>query len=195
MKIKQIINKIMHVMGYHIIKTPSRLRSRLRSSTKFVKENLKGNLIIAEVGLFLGINAENILENLNVKKIYLIDSYHYNDDDGSGIPQLDLKEAEKEARERLSKFKDIEIVFIKKTSDEAVKDLPNNLDFIYIDGDHNYKQVKKDINNYYKKVRKGGVLGGHDISMKGVHKSFVEFLSEENPTNYYIGGDDWWVKK
>ena len=35
-------------------------------------------------------------------------------------------------------------------------------DFIYIDGNHSYESVKKDLNNWYPKVKKGGLFCGHD---------------------------------
>ena len=49
------------------------------------------------------------------------------------------------------------------TSSELIKSFPDNFfDFIYIDGDHSYKGAKSDLINYYAKVRRGGVLAGHD---------------------------------
>jgi len=35
-------------------------------------------------------------------------------------------------------------------------------DFVYIDGDHSYKGAKSDLKNYYSKVKRGGVIAGHD---------------------------------
>ena len=37
------------------------------------------------------------------------------------------------------------------------------LDFIFIDGDHTYEGAKKDFKLYRHFVRKGGVIGFHDI--------------------------------
>lgn len=37
-----------------------------------------------------------------------------------------------------------------------------SLDFVYIDGNHAYEYVVADIANWSKKVRKGGVVAGHD---------------------------------
>lgn len=49
------------------------------------------------------------------------------------------------------------------TSSDLIKSFPDNFfDFIYIDGDHSYKGAKSDLTNYYSKVRRGGVLAGHD---------------------------------
>jgi hypothetical protein len=37
-----------------------------------------------------------------------------------------------------------------------------SLDFVYIDANHKYEFVKKDLEMWYPKVRKGGVFAGHD---------------------------------
>lgn len=39
----------------------------------------------------------------------------------------------------------------------------NTIDVIFIDGDHNYNSVYNDIKNYYSKLKKGGILLGHDF--------------------------------
>lgn len=55
------------------------------------------------------------------------------------------------------------IHFIRKTSMEAVKDFEDgSIDFVYIDGHHGFKYVAEDIWEWSKKVRKGGVVSGHD---------------------------------
>jgi predicted O-methyltransferase YrrM len=43
---------------------------------------------------------------------------------------------------------------------ETIKD--GSLDWVYIDADHHYAEVKNDIELWYKKVRKGGIISGHD---------------------------------
>lgn len=37
-----------------------------------------------------------------------------------------------------------------------------SLDFVFIDADHSYRQTQLDIKNFLPKVRKGGILAGHD---------------------------------
>jgi hypothetical protein len=54
-------------------------------------------------------------------------------------------------------------VVLRATSEDAlylVKD--GSLDFVYIDGDHTFKHVAHDIEEWSKKVRKGGIVAGHD---------------------------------
>jgi len=43
----------------------------------------------------------------------------------------------------------------------------SSLDFCFVDGDHASLQVECDITNYMPKVKRGGVLFGHDYNRKG----------------------------
>ena len=52
---------------------------------------------------------------------------------------------------------------IRKFSMDAVKDFPDlSLDFVYIDGNHDFQNVTNDIVEWGKKVRIGGIVSGHD---------------------------------
>jgi len=147
-----------------------------RTSTLFVKEKFKDKkgLICVEIGTWKGENSLDILKNLpNIKTIYLIDPWReysrYKD-------QKVFDDALKKTLKRLKKYKH-KIEVIRKKSSDAIKDIPNNIDFVYIDGNHEYEYVKRDMENYYKKLKKGGVLAGHDISgSSGVAKALCEFI-------------------
>ena len=58
--------------------------------------------------------------------------------------------------------------------------IENELDFVYIDASHSYESVKEDMENYWTKVRKGGLLAGHDLPMYPVAKAVVEFATKNN---------------
>jgi len=53
-------------------------------------------------------------------------------------------------------------------------------DFIYIDGCHKYECVKKDIENSLKKLKRGGILAGHDFTnephLQGVYEAVQTIL-------------------
>lgn len=56
-----------------------------------------------------------------------------------------------------------------ETLEKVKKILGNNqLDFLFIDGDHTYEGVKKDFEMYSPLVKKGGVIAFHDIAPKGI---------------------------
>lgn len=157
-----------------------------RPMTKFLIKNYsKVNFIGAEIGVEYGLNAKTILRFLPIEKLYLIDPYC--EELGNNIF--------KETKKFLAKYNN-KIEFIRKTSEEASKEIPNNLDFVYIDGSHDYKDIKKDIELYYVKIKKGGILGGHDFWADhiGVCKAVLEFIDENN-LKLYGKQTDWWVIK
>lgn len=196
-----IIMKILEKINLTLAKHTGLIitRYKRRHSVEFAKEHFHNKPIsVAEVGVFKGNNALYMLENLNIEKLYLIDPYLKYPDYRKVSPLAygRLDEAEEEAREKLKEYED-KIVWIKKFSDKAVNDLPNDLDFIYIDGNHSYEYVKQDMENYYPKVKENGILAGHDIASirhKGVARAFAEFIIEKDKTPT-ISKTDWWVVK
>ena len=76
-------------------------------------------------------------------------------------------------------------VKIKTTSDKAFEIFKNSdekFDFIYIDGNHTYEFVKRDIINALGLIKPGGILGGHDYKFKGspgVIRALLEIMGRE----------------
>jgi hypothetical protein len=64
------------------------------------------------------------------------------------------------------------------TSREAAEIFPDRcLDLVFIDGDHSYEAVREDIGLWSPKVRRGGILCGHDCEMRA-HRLGRERLRE-----------------
>jgi predicted O-methyltransferase YrrM len=173
------------------------LRRFPRHSTRFAKKHFRNRGIVAvEIGTLERYNARSILKELNVKKLYVVDPYENYSDYASSEPETvkKLKWYYRTAKKRLSRYAD-KVVWIKKLSDDALDDVPKDVDFVYIDGNHEYEYVKRDMENYFKKLKKGGVLAGHDIaSFPGVGEALVEFCSERK-IKPRITVTDWWVVK
>lgn len=54
---------------------------------------------------------------------------------------------------------------IKGFSTDVAKTIPNeSLDFVYIDANHEFRHCTDDISDWSKKVRKGGIVSGHDFN-------------------------------
>jgi len=65
------------------------------------------------------------------------------------------------AMERFPKYN---ITVMKMPSMEAVKSIPDrSLDFVYIDGAHQFDYVILDLIHWTKKVKVGGIIAGHDF--------------------------------
>lgn len=80
----------------------------------------------------------------------------------------------------------------------AAKSFDNeSLDFVFIDADHSYAGVKKDIDAWWPKVRNGGMVSGHDIDMPEVRKAVEEefggsILAGKSILGYSIATDNVW---
>ena len=87
---------------------------------------------------------------------------------------------------------------IKKTSIDAAKDFRGqSLDFVYIDGDHSFPVIASDIYEWYFRIRKGGVISGHDylcsdprLTNSLCHVSVIveAFIKAMRIENFYIFG-------
>ena len=63
--------------------------------------------------------------------------------------------------------------------DMAAEFEDQSLDFVYIDADHSYIAVKKDITAWLPKMKKGGILAGHDyMSHESVRRAVQEMLGD-----------------
>lgn len=59
---------------------------------------------------------------------------------------------------------------VRKTSMDALADFPDgSLDWVYIDANHLFRYVAEDLVEWTKKVRKGGVVAGHDYYYSGIN--------------------------
>ena len=147
MTFKQLINSILgpilgSIFGIEVsIKNP-------REAIKFAKIYFKLNPITAiEVGVFEGENAKSILKNLNIDRIFLIDPYKKYDDYKKEGNCINIVKAKQKAFKRLKRFSN-KIIWILDYSSNASKEIKRKVDFVYIDGNHKYKYVKDDLENY-----------------------------------------------
>ena len=67
----------------------------------------------------------------------------------------------------------------------------NSLDFVFIDASHIYKYVAEDIDLWEPKVKKGGLVSGHDLDFPDVKKAVAErnIMFNKGPDNVW-----WWIK-
>jgi hypothetical protein len=85
---------------------------------------------------------------------------------------------------------------IKGNSLEVAKTFEDeSLDFVFIDAGHQYEEVKADLNAWFSKVRKGGIVSGHDYVKYqdfGVIEAVNEFCKEHGYTPSFTE-QDWWT--
>ena len=152
------------------------------------------NPVGVEIGTAEGVTTEHLLSNIPSLKLFGIDPYpKYIDWDGNQ-PAFD-KNLEVYL-ERTKPFGD-RLKHIYKSSDDAVFDFKDNsLDFVFIDGLHTYEQVKKDCDNYWPKLKSGGIMIGHDFArIEGVNRAANEFSDKVGIAIKNAQQDLWYIVK
>ena len=127
-----------------------------------------GYKVGAEIGTAKGVYAEVIAKS--GLKLYAIDPWLVYDGYVKGEDEKERKAGGYDQQEMDRQYEHVkkllapyDCTIIRKTSMEALADIPNeSLDFVYIDANHEFKYVVEDIYEWSKKVRKGGVISGHD---------------------------------
>ena len=187
--------------------------SRIRSPLKFIERlNTTHNeddwdkyqqplkhLLGVEIGVYKGANAKNILDYLNIKQLVLVDPWQGEIDIKTGIMQNQLfyENLYNEVKNKFSNNPKVQI--IREFSINAAKMFDDEkFDFIYIDGDHRYQEVLKDLEAWYPKLRYAGVMCGDDYghpSGIGVIKAVTEFSFKHKLIIHYGEDNQFWFVK
>jgi hypothetical protein len=148
-------------------------------------------LTCVEIGTGFGKNALNILNELSIERLYCVDPFipYF---DGANQLQMQYINRQEETLKTLSEHDNV--TFIRKCSSDASKDLPKNVNFVYVDGNHNYEYVLADLHNYYPLVCEKGILAGHDVDYPDVYKAVVDFCTV-NKLTPIIRSPDWIILK
>ena len=159
----------------------------------FLLKLMPKNSICAEIGVWKGDFSARILKLANPERLHLIDPYLFQGGvnyknalyGGKAGSQQVLDATYNSVLEKFSsEITKGKVVVHRKSSKEASNDFPDNyFDWIYIDGDHQYEFVKKDLELFMKKVKTGGYITGDDYSESGwwkggVKKAVDEFLDK-----------------
>lgn len=148
---------------------PAHSIKEVRDLYEWARQRIDMNLAV-EIGTFAGENA--VIMSEYFKKVYTIDPYKNGYDQNDLASSIDFNEVEKAFKIRMININNV--IHIKKTGEEALNDFENeSLDFIYIDGNHQEDAVKKDINLWRSKVKKNGIIAGHDLSWSSIQNAIA----------------------
>ena len=140
-----------------------------------------------EIGAYSGEGTEVIARYF--KEVLAVDpwlnGYDINDVASQQCPMKFVFEAFQERTKSLGN-----VSFKRGKSLDAVEFVRDeSVDLVYVDGDHRYEAVLADIQGWKPKLRKGGVMAGHDWSFKAVQKALSETLGGDD--YFFFQGDSW----
>ncbi len=140
----------------------------------------------AEIGVAEGRNAEVLIAQPAITKLYMIDTWTHLEQLGDGgHPQKWHEGNYIEAQERTLPYQE-KAVFMKGFSRDGIAQIPDDsLILAYVDGDHSYNGCMADLKAIWPKIKAGGVLACHDFLnlFYGVNRAVNEFLSERGLVN------------
>jgi hypothetical protein len=116
-----------------------------------------------EIGVFKGEFSKQVLSAWN-GTLYLIDPWReldpgsYND----ASNHANHADAYEQAMNNIRGFEHRAIMIRALSHEVADLFADESLDYVYIDGNHAYDYVKLDLEKWYPKLKKGGILAGHD---------------------------------
>jgi hypothetical protein len=153
----------------------------------FIPQHFGENAKFVEVGVWKGRSISYLaVEAINANKnqqIYAVDTWagsieHIDPNNSNFNPEL-LTNPDwlyNLYLQNIEPVKDI-ITSIRKPSLEAVNDFEDeSLNFVFIDASHEYEDVKADILAWLPKIKKTGILAGHDYE-SGVKQAVDEIFS------------------
>lgn len=128
------------------------------------------------VGLEIGVNngrfAQFMCETIPDLKYYGVDPYNRYDD----FQLASTRMMEKSYQKSIAKLIPFDATIVKTFSALAYSKFEDSyFDFIYVDGNHDFNYVFSDILLWLPKIRKGGVMSGHDYLEEVGVKPAVDF--------------------
>jgi len=143
------------------------------------KENPRGTVV--EIGVAGGHFTEQILATWpHCPKLFAIDCW--GPFEGNHITDDEQEQRFKEVSAKFANHKNVQIV--RQYSHVAAESVPDSsVHFIYIDGDHSHDAAALDLRAWFPKLRRKGIIAGHDYyDGCGVKSAVDEFAAEKRIT-------------
>ena len=137
-------------------------------------EKYKDDDVFVEIGSFKGRSsiamAVNIINSGKKIKFYCVDTWQGSSEHQNN-PDVVSGKLKKTFDNNIEPVNFV-INAIQKPSTEAANLFENeSLSFVFIDASHDYENVKKDIEAWLPKIKKGGTLAGHDWNYSDVRRA------------------------
>ena len=160
----------------------------------YILEQLNKNSKIVEVGVWKGDFSRQIWSISNPNLLVLVDSWTFDEKVRGCAPQVSGEEPlnqnyfDQAKKDTYDKFKNVQNVNILDLNslEASLKYEDNFFDYIYIDAEHTYKAVTKDLEVWYPKLKKNGTLFGDDYYWReeddtlSLHVAYQEFIKKNH---------------
>jgi predicted O-methyltransferase YrrM len=143
-----------------------------------------------EVGVNHGFFSDRLLRQSNLEHLFAVDLWERDGDEASQLNYI-------RAAARLAMHR-TRVSLLRMESGDACQLFPNeSLDVVFIDADHRYDPVMRDMELWYPKIKPGGVLSGHDYwvdrpdncTFNDVKRAVDHFMDTQG-LEFHVSNDD-----
>lgn len=162
----------------------ARLFVNRKSLAKYCKTFIPVNPCIAEIGVFQGCFSDFLIDTFTPSELNLIDTFNVNDHVTGKFQSNTHYDYIK------NKYKNAPYVKQHQgLSWDVLETFPDDyFDYIYIDADHSYDAVQKDISVAHRKLKSTGIIqfndytlfGSHENAPYGVMYAVNEYIEQQN---------------
>lgn len=154
MRGRALIHYLLYRLGLEKPETQTTAKERAA-----IKKYANQKEVAVEIGVFEGVNTVELAKALAPNgKLYGIDPFFKG---SSGVSYHKLIATSMLNRAGIKS----KVVLLEKFSYEAVDDIEGSIDLIFIDGDHSYEGIQRDWNDWFPKIKEGGVILLHDTQI------------------------------
>ncbi|MEC9283519.1 MAG: class I SAM-dependent methyltransferase [Bdellovibrionota bacterium] len=165
-QIQKIVNSIDGWLNPPVVSLLYRLAKRLPD-----------NPMIVEIGSWKGKSTVLLQLSRPDARVFAIDPFTGSHEHEEEFGEVDTYE---DFIKNINTFCDSsQISVIRNLSANAVNELPDGIDMLWIDGSHDYRDVKSDFELYYPKLKEGAWVAMHDYKWQGVKQFTWELLKSD----------------
>lgn len=148
-----LLNKETFILDHSLVENAQLLSDRYR-----LLDQMPRNCVVGEIGVAQGNFSQEILDRCQPSALHLIDPW-----DSELDPRYSSSSFER-IKKKLHKEIDNGMVKLERgySHDILPKMKEDFFDWVYIDGAHDYKSVKLDLEMCKRVVKPGGIIAGHD---------------------------------
>jgi hypothetical protein len=186
-----------------------------RQSRQLAREHLLCEMpsgsVCAEIGVHEGDFSEQILSIVEPRRLHLIDPWRheeggrYEDSRYGGLGQVGqsiMDQRYEKVRERFGELvRNGQVRIHRSPSSSACDSFEDHyFDWIYLDGNHLYAFVERDLELYYPKVKPGGLITGDDYGARGwwnngVQKAVDKFVEGNSELTLRVNDTQFILRK
>ena len=173
------------------------IKSKNPNRNKFFERYFPKNGIVVEIGVDRGRNSQRIFDLLKPAKMYLVDAWDYYLTQTRYYTKNEILIAKQmfltTQLHTMSLWENNEkVTIINLESTKAASNFEDSyFDLIYIDANHSFEAVTKDLIAWYPKLKQTGIIAGHDWNHLSVENAVKEFIKNYNIEGelYFADGD------